>query len=403
MLENSTFDAAVLDDINTAAPELAAIRRDIHAHPELGLEEHRTAALVADKLRSWGIETTVGVGGTGVVATIKGSGPGQRAIGLRADMDALPIIEETGLPYASRNSGCMHACGHDGHTTMLLGAAQHLARHRDFSGTVQLIFQPAEEGRGGAKAMLNDGLFERFPCDTVYGMHNMPGIPVGKFAIRRGAFLAGGCMWWVKFSGKGAHGGSSPHTAADLSIVQAHFVLGLQTIVGRNVPPLDTAVISVGSINGGSIEAGNVMPSELVLGGTARYFSPLVKTIIDTRMRDLARQCAEMHGATAHVRLEWGFEPLVNHDAQTDVAIAAAGALVGSDAVNPKAPAVTGGEDFAFMLQARPGAFICIGNGVGVDGVAHGLHTPKYDFNDAIIPLGVAYWVSLVREELKLR
>ena len=403
MLEHAALEPSALEDINACAPGLVAIRRDIHAHPELGLEEHRTSALVAEKLRSWGIETTVGVGGTGVVGTIRGSGPGQRAIGLRADMDALPIIETTGLPYASTNAGRMHACGHDGHTTMLLGAAQHLAKHRDFSGTVQLIFQPAEEGRGGAMAMLKDKLFERFPCDSVYGMHNMPGTPVGKFAIRKGPFLAGGSMWQVKFTGKGAHGGSMPHTAADLSVVQAHFVLGLQTIVGRNVPSLDAAVISVGSINGGSIEAGNVMPSELVIGGTARYFAAPVKDIIDTRMRELARHCAEMHGAGHSVKIDWAFVPLVNHDAQTEVAIAAAAALVGEEAVNPKAPMVTGGEDFAFMLEQRPGAFICIGNGFGADGTAPGLHTPKYDFNDDIIPLGVAYWVSLVREELKLR
>ena len=403
MFEQSAIEQAALDDILSHVPELVAIRRDIHAHPELGLEEHRTAALVVERLKAWGIEHVTGVGGTGVVATIKGSGPGQRAIGLRADMDALPIFEETGLPYASTSPGRMHACGHDGHTTMLLGAARHLAKHRDFSGTVHLIFQPAEEGRGGALAMLADGLFERFPCDTIYGMHNWPGQPLGTFGIRKGPTMAGGCMWKVAFSGKGAHGGSSPHTAADLSIIAAHYVLALQTIVGRNVPPLDTAVISVGSINGGSIEAGNVMPSEMVLGGTARYYAPKVKTIIDTRMRDLAHQFAAMHGATAKVDINWMADPLVNHDAQTDVAIAAATAVVGSDAVEANKPAVTGGEDFAYMLQKRPGAFIFAGNGVGADGKAPGVHTPKYDFNDDLIPFGVAYWASLVREELRLR
>ena len=403
MLEHAVMEPAAIDEINAQVPELVAIRRDIHAHPELGLEEHRTAAIVAERLRAWGIETTVGVGGTGVVGTIKGSGPGQRAIGLRADMDALPIFEQTGLPYASTTPGTMHACGHDGHTTMLLGAAKYLANNRDFSGTVQLIFQPAEEGRGGAVAMLSDGLFERFPCDAVYGMHNGPSIPVGKFAIRKGPFMAGGCMWQVKFTGKGAHGGSSPHLAADLSVVQAHFVLGLQTIVGRNVPPLETAVISVGSINGGSIEAGNVMPAEIVLGGTARYYAPNVKTIIDTRIRTLALQFAAMHGAEAEIKINWMADPLVNHDVQTDVAIAAANSLVGDEAVNAKAAAVTGGEDFCYMLQKKPGAFIFIGNGVAADGSYHGVHTPKYDFNDAIIPLGVAYWVALVREELQLR
>ncbi len=403
MLDNTSLEPAAVDQITADAPAIAAIRRDIHAHPELGMEESRTAALVAEKLRSWGIETTVGVGNTGVVGTIKGSGPGQRAIGLRADMDALPIHETTGLPHASKNPGVMHACGHDGHTAMLLGAAQHLAKNRNFSGTVHLIFQPAEEGRGGALAMLADKLFDRFPCDSVYGMHNMPGTPVGKFAIRKGPFLAGGCMWQVKFTGKGAHGGSQPHTAPDLSIVQANFVLGLQTIVGRNVPPLDTAVISVGSVNGGSIEAGNVMPSEMVLGGTARYFARPVKTIIDTRMKDLARHSAEMQGAGHQINIDWGFVPLHNHAEQVDVAIAAASALVGAEAVNPNAPMVTGGEDFAYMLEQRPGAFICIGNGVAADGNTPNLHTPKYDFNDDIIPLGVAYWVSLVQQELQLK
>ena len=384
-------------------PELVAIRRDIHAHPELGLEEHRTAAIVAERLRAWGIETTEGVGGTGVVGTIRGNLPGQRSIGLRADMDALALTEQTGLAYASTSAGRMHACGHDGHTTMLLGAARHLAEHRDFSGTVQLIFQPAEEGRGGALAMLADGLFERFPCDAVYGMHNGAGQPVGKFAIRRGAAMAGGCMWQVRFRGEGGHGGSKPHLAADLSIVQAHFVLGLQTIVGRNIAAFEPAVISVGHIGGGSIDACNVMPSELVVGGTARYFAAPVKKIIDTRLRELAHQLAAMHGAECEVAIDWMADPLVNHDEQTDVAVAAAAAVVGGGAVDDKARATTGGEDFAFMLQKKPGAFIFIGNGVAPDGSFHGVHTPKYDFNDEIIPLGVAYWVELVNQELKLQ
>ena len=394
---------ALMDGISAHLPELVAIRRDIHAHPELGLEEHRTAALVAERLRAWGIETTEGVGGTGVVGTIRGTLPGQRAIGLRADMDALALTEQTGLAYASTAPGRMHACGHDGHTTMLLGAARHLAEHRDFAGTVQLIFQPAEEGRGGAKAMLADGLFGRFPCDAVYGMHNGPGQPAGKFSIRKGAAMAGGCMWNARFTGQGGHGGSKPHLAADLSIVQAHFVLGLQSIVGRNIAPLETAVISVGYVGGGSLDSCNVMPSELIVGGTARYFSPSVKTILDRRMRELAHGLAALHGAAAEVSIDWMAEPLVNHSEQADVAIAAASNVAGADAVDPKAHATTGGEDFAYMLQEKPGAFIYIGNGVAADGSFHGVHTPKYDFNDAIIPLGVAYWVELVHQELNLR
>jgi hippurate hydrolase len=382
--------------------ELAAIRRDLHAHPELGLEEHRTAAVVAEHLRAWGIETTTGVGGTGVVGTIKGNLPGQRAIGLRADMDALALTEQTGLPYASTYSGRMHACGHDGHTTMLLGAARQLAEHKDFAGTVHLIFQPAEEGRGGAKAMLADGLFERFPCDAVYGMHNSPGVPVGRFVMRRGACMAGGAQWRVRFTGKGGHGGAAPHLTADLSIVQAHFVLGLQTVVGRNVPPMETALISVGYIQGGSSDACNVLPSALVVGGTARYFKPAVKETIDRRIRELAQQLAAMHGAGAEVDISWGAIPLVNHEAQCEVGIAAAGAVVGAGAIGTKGGGTTGGEDFAFMLDVRPGAFIGIGNGVGADGSYHGLHSPTYDFNDEIIPLGVAYWVELVNQELNL-
>ena len=395
-------DAKSLKRARPHSLELAAIRRELHAHPELGLEEHRTAAVVAERLRAWGIETTEGVGGTGVVGTIKGNLPGQRAIGLRADMDALALTEQTGLPYASTYSGRMHACGHDGHTTMLLGAGRQLAEHRDFAGTVHLIFQPAEEGRGGARAMLADGLFERFPCDAVYGMHNSPGVPVGRFVMRQGPCMAGSGQWWVRFTGKGGHGGAAPHLTADLSIVQAHFVLGLQTIVSRNVPPVETALISVGYVEAGSRDACNVLPSALEVGGTARYFKPAVKETIDRRIRELAQQLAAMHGAGAETDIRWGGIPLVNHQAQCEVGIAAAAAVVGASAVEFIGGGTTGGEDFAFMLDVKPGAFIGIGNGVGADGSYHGLHSPKYDFNDEIIPLGVAYWVELVNQELNL-
>lgn len=392
----------LLAAIAPSVPGLVAIRRDIHAHPELGLEEHRTAALVADKLRSWGIETTTGIGKTGVVGTIKGNRPGNRSVGLRADMDALAIIEQTGLPYASKAVGNMHACGHDGHTTMLLGAAKYLAANRDFAGTVQLIFQPAEEGRGGAIAMLADGLFERFPVDAVYGMHNSAGLPVGKFQIRKGPALAGGGRWSVRFTGNGGHGGSKPHLAADLSVALAYFILGLQTIVGRNVPALEAAVISVGHISHGSSEATNVMPADLTVAGTARYFVPQVRETIERRLREMAIQFAELQGGKAEVDLHWGAVPMVNHAEQVDICAAAAANLVAQEAVNTNGPASTGGEDFAFMLQQKPGAMIGIGNGVAADGSFHGLHTPKYDFNDEIIPLGVAYWVELVQQELKV-
>jgi hippurate hydrolase len=394
-------DDAVLAEIRTFHPELTAIRRDIHAHPEMGLEEVRTAALVAAKLREWGVEdVTAGVGKTGVVATIKGRLPGQRAIGLRADMDALSIPEQTGLPYASTHPGTMHACGHDGHTTMLLGAARYLAQHPDFGGTVQLIFQPAEEGRGGAKAMVADGLFTRFPCDAVYGMHNMPGIPVGKFAIRKGPFLAASGRWTVVFKGTGGHGGATPHLSTDVTIALAQYIMALQTIVSRNVSPLDTAVISVGSVHGGSNLSPNVMPAELEITGTQRCFTPETQAILDKRMEELAHACAAANGCTAKVELRWGTSPLVNHPEHTDVAVAAATALVGASHVAPEAQPITGGEDFCYMLEAKPGAFIFIGNGVSESGPTPQVHTPRYDFNDEIIPLGVAYWVSLVKQEL---
>jgi len=390
-------DTALRDAIAAAHPELTAIRRDIHAHPELGMEEFRTSALVAAKLREWGVEVTEGVGKLGVVGTIRGKRPGQRAIGLRADMDALTIAEQTGLPYGSDNAGLMHACGHDGHTAMLLGAAKILSERRDFAGTVHLIFQPAEEGRGGAAAMIADGLFQRFPCDAVYGMHNMPGVPEGKFALCKGPMMASAGRWAVTFRGTGGHGGATPHLATDVTIAQAQFVLGLQTIVSRSVPPSETAVISVGSIHGGSSEAPNVMPAEIEVAGTMRCFNKKVQDLIATRIEVLAQSAAAAVGCAAEVELDWRMTVLVNHDAQTDVAIAAARDLVGAANVKSNIRPITGGEDFAFMLEQCPGAFILIGNGG-----SHAIHTPLYDFNDDIIPLGVEYWVSLVRQELAL-
>ncbi len=394
-------DMQVLARIRTYHDELTAIRRDIHAHPELGMEETRTSALVAAKLREWGLTDVVeGVGRTGVVATIRGTRPGQRAIGLRADMDALAIVEQTGLAYASTETGKMHACGHDGHTTMLLGAARYLNEHRDFGGTVHLIFQPAEEGRGGATAMLKDGLFERFPCDAIYGMHNGPGMAEGEFATCVGPMLAAAGRFWVTFKGTGGHGGSSPHLATDVTIAQAHFVLGLQTIVGRNVPPLETAVVSVGHISGGSAEALNVIPSSVSVGGTIRCFSPQTAAILDRRIEELARLFAAAQGCTVEIRVEWGTPALINHAEHVPVVAAAARAVGHAAGVRTDMPPITGGEDFAFMLEKRPGAFVFLGNGTAPDGSFHTVHTPKYDFNDAITPLGAAYWVNLVQQEL---
>ncbi len=396
------LDAATRAAIAASHDELTAIRRDIHAHPEMGLEEVRTAALVAEKLRGWGIEVTEGVGKTGVVGVVRGKLPGQRSIGLRADMDALAIPEQTGLGYASANPGVMHACGHDGHTTMLLGAAKYLAANRNFSGTVNLIFQPAEEGRGGAKAMLADGLFDRFPCDAIYGMHNMPGIPVGKFALRKGPLLAAGGRWVVTFRGTGGHGGATPHLATDVTVAQAQYIMAIQTIVARSVAPLEAAVVSVGSVHGGSNQSSNVMPSEIEITGTMRCFNQKTQDIISTRMEQLANAVAAGTGCNVEVALSWGFHALVNHPEQTDVAIGAASALVGAENVDGNTPPFTGGEDFAFMMEERPGSFIFVGNGVNADGPTHAVHTPHYDFNDAIIPLGVEYWVSVVQQELAL-
>ncbi|MBY0335985.1 MAG: amidohydrolase [Acetobacteraceae bacterium] len=387
----------VIEGVREWQADLAAIRQDIHAHPELGMEEARTSALVARELKALGIAVTEGVGKFGVVGTITGTRPGQRVVGLRADMDALQIPEATGLPYASRNAGVMHACGHDGHTTMLLGAARWLATHRDFAGTVHLIFQPAEEGRGGARAMIEDGLFERFPCDAIYGLHNKPTLPAGTFAIRSGPALAASDRFIVTFRGTGGHGGSTPHLATDVTVVQAHFVLALQTIIGRNVPAVEAAVLSVGSIQGGSPISPNVMPAELTVTGTARSYTPAVRDLLERRIGEIAHGLAATYGCTAEAVYRRGVPATVNHAEQTEVARAAAGAL-GAPVVE-HAP-VTGAEDFALMLEQRPGAFMFIGGGTGPDGTSPNLHTPHFDFNDEIIPAGVAYWVSVVEQEL---
>ena len=386
----------MIDDEARAAlraiePEMIAIRRQIHEHPETAYEEFETAALVAERLEAWGIATTRGVGGTGVVGTLRGSRAGNRAIGLRADMDALPIQERTGLPYASKRTGVMHACGHDGHTAMLLGAARCLAETPDFAGTVNFIFQPAEEGGAGCLAMLDDGLLERFPCDTVYALHNKPGIAVGRFATRPGAMLAATDNWTVNLRGSGGHGGSGPHLATDPTIPLAQFILGLQTIIGRNVPPAEPAVLSIGHIAAGSAGAPNVIPSEVTVSGTARSYAPGVRALLKTRLQACAEGFASVSGCTAEVTFHDGYPPLVNSPGETGIAVAAAAALVGADNVNGNIPPLTAGEDFAYLLQRRPGANMMIGNGESGN-----LHTPGYDFNDAILVLGASYWVSLV-------
>lgn len=382
--------------------EMVAIRRDIHAHPELGFEEMRTSKLVADRLRQWGIEVHAGVGKLGVVGVLRGRNPAGRSIGLRADMDALAMTETNDVPHASTHIGRMHACGHDGHTAMLLGAAKALSEYREFDGTVYLIFQPAEEGRGGALAMLEDKLFEQFPCDRIFGMHSYPTMPIGHFGIRVGPSMAASGRWQVTFSGSGGHGGMTPHLAADLTVVQANFVLGLQAIVARNVPPHETAIISVGHIHAGDPNAMNVMPSELKISGTMRAFTPAVQSLLESRIEALARTHAQLAGATAQVKMWWNAAPVVNDEASVHAALNAAQRIAGKDAVDGDMTPLTAGEDFSWMLQQCPGAFIFIGNGRRLGAGGGNLHMPNYDFNDEAIPFGIAYWLSIVREELGL-
>ncbi|CAF2125828.1 unnamed protein product [Rotaria magnacalcarata] len=390
---------SLLLEVRNLQTELTKIRQDIHAHPEMAMEEERTSSLVATKLNEWGLTVTKGVGQFGVVGTLTSSKPGTRSIGLRADMDALELIEKCDVPYVSTKSGIMHACGHDGHTTMLLGAAKYLAEHRDsFCGTVQFIFQPGEEGLRGAIAMINDNLFERFPIDAVYGLHNMSE-PLGTFSIRSGPLMAASDRWYVTFRGTGGHGGAGPHLATDATVLQAQFIVALQTIVSRNVSAIDSAVISVGAIQGGSFLSANVMPSEIRIAGTARSFTESVRNLIERRINELANNLATAFDCTAHIEYSRGGIPLVNQIEETQRAINAAEAVVGTANVNKNREPFMGSEDFAFMLLKRPGAFIFMG--INDEKVSVKLHSPDYDFNDDAIPLGVAYWISLVQQELK--
>jgi len=380
--------------IQDSHDDMTAWRRDIHAHPELGFQEQRTAELVAGKLDAFGIEVHRGVGKTGVVGVLR-VGNSHRSIGLRADMDALPILEANQFDHRSRHDGRMHACGHDGHTTMLLGAAQYLAETRGFDGTINFIFQPAEEGLGGADAMIKDGLFERFPCDAVFGMHNRPGLPVGKFSIRAGAMMAGGAYFDITVTGKGAHG-ARPESGIDSVLVAAHIATALQSIVARNVKPTDTAVLSVTQIHGG--DAYNVIPQQAVLRGTARAFQRDTLKLIEQNMGRIAAGVATGFGATATVDFRVMFAPLVNHDDETDFIADCAAELVGEENVNRSGNLVMASEDFSFMLEKKPGAYIQIGNGDGEGGCE--VHNPGYDFNDAILPLGASLFVRLAEKKL---
>ncbi len=374
-----------------AQAELTAIRRDIHAHPEIGMNEHRTAELVARKLEEWGIEVHRGIGVTGVVGVLR-NGNGEASVGLRADMDALPIVEATNLPHASQTPGLMHACGHDGHTTMLLGAAKLLAETRDFNGTVNFIFQPGEEGAGGAMAMLNDGLFERFPCDFVYGMHNRPGLPVGKFLIGHGARYAGAAFFDIDVTGKGAHG-ARPEEGIDPALVICHLATALQSIVSRNIAARDTAVLSITRVHAG--EAYNVVPETGHLGGTVRAMKPEVMALVERNMERLATTIAAGFGASATVSFRTIASPVVNNAAEAIAFGNAAVAVAGEANVDRDAPPVMGSEDFAFMMERVPGAHISIGNGDSA-----GVHNHRYDFNDEAIPFGAALYAAIVEQKL---
>jgi amidohydrolase len=380
-----------IDHIRRWQDQLTAIRHDLHIHPELGMQEHRTAEVVARELESMGIEVHRGVGRTGVVGVIR-SGNGQGAIGLRADMDALPIEEANDLPYRSRIPGVMHACGHDGHTTMLLGAARYLQETKNFNGTVNLIFQPGEEGCGGALAMLEDGLFDRFPCDAVFGMHNAPGLDVGLYAIGSGPFMAGGAFFDIAITGQGAHG-ARPEASIDPVLVAAHITAALQSIVARNLSPRDTAVVSVTKMVGG--DAYNVIPQTATLSGTARFFSRKVADQIESAMRRVAEGIAAGFGATATLDWRLIFATTVNDPERTIELADAAADLVGEADVDRHRPPVMGSEDFAFMLEKVPGAYIHVGNGEGATP-----HNPNYNFNDAAIPFGAALYARVVERGL---
>ena len=386
---------AAIDAIVHLQEEMTRWRRDIHAHPELGFEEIRTSDSVAEKLCGFGLEVHRGIGKTGIVGVLRAGSAG-RSIGLRADMDALPIHEANTFAHRSTSDGRMHACGHDGHTTMLLGAAKYLAETRNFDGVVNFIFQPAEEGIGGARAMIADGLFEKFPCETVFGMHNRPGLALGKFAVRAGAMMAGGGFFDIRITGKGSHG-ARPESGVDPVLVAAHIVIALQSIVSRNVRPIDAAVVSVTKIKGG--DAYNVIPQIAQLSGTVRAFTREVISLIETGMRRIVQGTAEAFSATAEVDFRVIFAPTVNDAAQADFVAAVCAEVVGEDNVSRNPALIMASEDFSFMLEKVPGAYFNIGNGAG-EGACE-VHNPAYDFNDAALTLGASVFARIVEKKLR--
>ena len=388
----------LLQALQARAGEFISLRRDIHRHPELAFEEHRTAALVADKLEGWGYAVACGIGGTGVVGTLV-RGSGSKRLGIRADMDALPIIESSGAGWSSIHAGVMHACGHDGHTAMLLAAARHLAEPGSFDGTLNLIFQPAEEGGGGALRMMEDGLFKRCPCAAIFAMHNMPGVPQGRFVLREGAAMASSDYATITLTGTGGHG-AMPLRAADPIVAAASIVMALQTIVSRNIDPLQAAVVTVGALHSG--KANNVIPAGATLEVSVRALDHEVRGMIERRVKALVAAQAESFDVTAQIDWRPGYAVLVNTPAETAFAREVAAELIGAERITPQGPPLTGSEDFAFMLERIPGSYVLIGNGTdsGSGGGGCMVHNPGYDFNDDNIAIGAAYWALLAKRFL---
>jgi amidohydrolase len=386
----------IVPAVAALVPEMTQWRHHIHAHPETAFEEADTSAFVADKLRAFGLEVHTGLARTGVVGVLR-CGRGGEAIGLRADLDALHILERSGVPHASQVKGKMHACGHDGHTTMLLGAAKALSRSKSFDGTIYFIFQPAEENEGGGRVMVEEGLFDRFPMRAVYGMHNWPRMRAGTFAMRSGPLMGAYDIFEIVATGKGAHA-AMPNTGKDPMLFAAHAINALQTIVARNLDPLDAGVVSVTQVHGG--DTWNVIPQEVVLRGTVRTFKRDVQDLIEQRLRTIAAGVAATFEMTATVRYERRYPATVNSEAETGHAIAAAAAVVGAENVDTDPVPAMGSEDFAFMLQAKPGCYVWLGAGEGPD--TPNIHNPHYDFNDDILPIGASYWVALAQQQLAL-
>jgi amidohydrolase len=383
----------VIEKIKLSQQEMAEWRHDIHAHPETAFEEQRTSALVAKKLESFGLHVHKGLGRTGVVGTLT-AGSGKRAIGLRADMDALHIHEKNAFGHRSQHEGKMHACGHDGHTTMLLGAAKYLAETRNFDGTVHFIFQPAEENEGGGREMVEQGLFDKFPCESVYGMHNWPGMPVGQFGLRPGPMMASFDIFEIELTGRGSHA-AMPHTGIDPVVAASALVQALQTITSRNIDPIESAVVTVTQVHAG--DTWNVIPDAAVLRGTSRAFNPEVQDLVERRMREICAGIAATYGAQVKVRYERRYPPTVNATRETEICATVLERMVGPENVL-RVPPVMGSEDFAFMLQAKAGCYVFVGNGPGEGGCM--LHNPHYDFNDEVLPLGASYWANLAEHIL---